>query len=94
MFDTAFVMIDAQAKPFLIVPEPLPEGAAFIRIIEGGIDIGVGTTVYGAIRTMEDSTLALLGMQDSIAMASFEGRDGEAMPHQAQYIARVHDTRF
>ncbi len=94
MFDTAFVMIDAQAKPFLIVPEHLPEGACFIRIIEGGIDIGVGTTVYGAIRAMEDSTLALLGMQESVAMATFEGLEGEPIPTQMQYIARVHDPRF
>jgi hypothetical protein len=94
MFDTAFVMIDAQAKPFLIVPETLPEGTAFIRIIEGGIDIGVDSTVYGAIRAMEDSTLALLGMQESVGLATFKGDAGEVMPSTMQYLAHVYETRF
>lgn len=94
MFDTALVVMDDQARPVLVIPEALPAGDAFVRIVAGGIDIGVAGAVCGEIREMDDATLAMLGMQDRVGMAVFKGEDGETMPEKIQYVARVDETRF
>ncbi|HEY8964533.1 MAG TPA: hypothetical protein VIN59_08755 [Alphaproteobacteria bacterium] len=93
-FDTAFVVLDEEAKPIIIIPEDLPEGEAFLKIVNGGIDIGVGELVRGQIRGMDDAQLAMLGLQDSIGMATFKGQVGEEMPNEIAYVATVTDTRF
>ncbi len=95
MFDTAFIVIDEQARPVLIIPEALPAGEAFLNIVENGINIGVGEKVYGEIRDMEDTSLALLGLQDTVGMATFEGNtENDPLPEEIQYVATVTDTRF
>lgn len=94
MFDTAFVMIDEMARPILIIPEDLPEGKTFLKIVAGGIDIGVDKEVYGQIRTMEDASLAMIGLHDTVGMATFSGKEGADLPEKIQYVAKVTDTRF
>lgn len=94
MFETAFVIIDDLARPILIIPEELPKGKAFLNIVDGGIDIGVGKKTCGQIRNMDDASLAMLGLQDKVGMATFKGEEGEEMPDTIQYVADVHETRF
>ena len=94
VFDTAFVVMDEQARPVIIIPEDLPEGDAFLKIVTGGIDIGVGENIHGAIRGMEDDALAVLGMHNSVGMATYKGQSGEHMPDKIAYVATVTDTRF
>ncbi|MCB1538933.1 MAG: hypothetical protein KDJ49_08210 [Alphaproteobacteria bacterium] len=94
MFDSALLVIDEQARPVLIIPQELPEGNTFVNIVEGGIDIGVGNKVYGAVREMHDTSLALLGLQDELGLATFRGETpDEQMPDEIQYVATVTDTR-
>ena len=94
MFDTAFVLVDEMARPILIIPEDLPHGKTFLKIVEGGIDIGVDKAICGQIRNMDDATLALLGLQQSVGLATFTGQeDGQQMPDRIQYVADVTDTR-
>jgi len=93
MFDTAFVMVDELARPILIIPEALPEGKTFLNIVNGGIDIGVGTKILGQIRDMDDAELAMLGLHDAVGMATFKGQPNEEMPDTVQYVADVKDTR-
>lgn len=93
-FESAFVVIDEQARPIVIIPEDLPEGEAFLKIVNDGIDIGVGNDVHGKIRGMDDAQLAMLGLFDEVGMATFKGKDGEEMPDTIAYIASVTDTRF
>lgn len=94
MFDTAFVMIDEQARPVLIIPDDLPKGEAFLHIVDGGIDIGVDTKTCGQIRGMDDEALALLGLQDAVGLSTFRGDEGETMPDTIQYVAKVREMRF
>jgi len=93
MFDTAYVLVDDNARPVLIIPEYLPEGATYLNIVEGGIDIGVNDNVLGRIRDMDDASLMILGLQDEVGMSTFEGKEGEDMPDTIQYVATVRDTR-
>lgn len=94
MFNTAFVLVDEMARPILIIPENLPVGDTFLNIVDGGIDIGVGEKVLGQIRDMEDASLAMLGLQEEIGMATFLGKsEKEELPETIQYVARVTDTR-
>lgn len=94
MFDQALVIIDEMARPVLIIPEDLPKGKPFLKIVEGGIDIGVGETTLGQIREMDDASLALIGLQDAVGLATFKGKEGEVMPDKIQYVADVTETRF
>lgn len=94
MFDTALVLVDELARPILVIPEELPEGETFLNIVDGGIDIGVGRTVFGRIREMEEESLAMLGLHDAVGMATFKGQEAEEMPDKVQYVAKVTDTRF
>ena len=94
MFDQALVIIDEMARPVLIIPEELPKGKPFLKIVDGGIDIGVDETTLGQIREMDDASLALIGLQDAVGMATFKGEAGEEMPDKIQYVADVTETRF
>ncbi|NBX66271.1 MAG: hypothetical protein EBQ96_04670 [Proteobacteria bacterium] len=94
MFDSALVIIDEMARPVLIIPEELPKGKAFLKIVEGGIDIGVNETTLGQIRDMDTASLALIGLQEAVGMATFKGAEGEEMPGKIQYVADVTETRF
>ena len=94
MFDTALVIIDELARPILIIPEDLPKGKPFLKIVDGGIDIGVGKKTYGQIRDMDDASLAMLSLHDAVGMATFKGENKEEMPDTVQYVATVKETRF
>jgi|GEM_PF-2317636 len=94
IFDTAFVLVDEQARPIIIIPAELPDGDTFLNIVNGGIDIGVGSNVYGSVRNIDDASLAMLGLQDQVGMATYKGAEGEEMPDEIQYVAKVNDTRF
>ena len=94
IFETAFVLVDEQARPIIIIPEDLPDGDTFLNIVNGGIDIGVGESVLGSIRNIDDASLAMLGLQTEVGMATYKGADGEQMPDSIQYVAVVKDTRF
>lgn len=93
-FDTAFVIIDEHARPIVIIPQDLPDGDAFITIVPGGIDIGVGNDTYGKIRDMDDTQLALFALHPKIGMATYKGDENEPMPDTIAYVANVTDTRF
>jgi len=92
MFDTAYILIDSNGHPILLLPERLPQGDTFLNIVAGGVDIGVNGKVLGRIREMEDSTLAMLGLHEEIGMATAENDD--ALPDHIEYMATVNDTRF
>lgn len=95
MFDKALVVIGEDARPILFIPENLPAGKTFLHIVDGGIDIGVGKKVYGQIRDIEDVALTMLGMQNEIGMATYQGKDpDEDLPEKIEYVAEVTDTRF
>jgi hypothetical protein len=94
MFDTVFVVMDNLARPVLLLPEDLPQGNAFLNIVEGGIDIGVGEKVLGQIRDMDEESLMMLGLQAKIGMATLKGKKNQPLPEKIQYVADVHDTRF
>jgi hypothetical protein len=94
MFDTALVLVDENARPVLLIPENLPEGKTFLNIVDGGIDIGVGEKIFGQVRRMDDTSLAMLGLHEQIGMATFTGEDPDALPETIEYVAQVTDTRF
>lgn len=91
MFDTAYVLVSASGQPVLILPETLPQGDTFLDIVAGGIDIGVDGEVIGRIREMEDTTLAMIGLQEEIGMATAHN---DQLPDAIEYVARVSDKRF
>lgn len=95
MFDKALVVVGEDTRPILFIPENLPEGKTFLKIVDGGIDIGVDKKVYGQIRDMEDIALTMLGLQDEIGMSTYTGNDPDAgLPETIEYVAQVTDTRF
>lgn len=95
MFDTALILIDDLARPVLIIPEDLPKGDAFLNIVAGGFDVGVGGKTFGKIRDMQDESLALLSLQEKIGMATYKGEKAtDELPETIQYVAQVTDTRF
>ncbi|MBU6235471.1 MAG: hypothetical protein KGQ41_06470 [Alphaproteobacteria bacterium] len=93
LFETALVILDEHARPILIIPDELPDGETFLNIVEGGIDIGVGKTLCGKIRKMDEATLTMLGLQDEVGMVTFKGHEGEEMPDTVQYVAKVYEKR-
>lgn len=94
MFDTALVIIDKKARPILIIPEELPKGKPFLKIVNGGVDIGVDDKILGKVRNIDEASLALLGLQDAVGMSTFKGNEGEEMPDKIQYVADVTETRL
>ncbi len=95
MFDTVIVLIDDLAKPVLLIPEDLPQGDAFVDIVPQGIDILVGDKVFGRVRDIDDTSLALLGLQEEIGMSTYKGeKETDDLPDTIQYVAAVRDTRF
>lgn len=92
MFDTAYVVIDDLARPVLILPETLPDGEAFLTILDGAIEIGVANTIHGKIDNLEDEVLNLLGLHNTVGMATFD-MTHKTMPDDIQYVANVTDKR-
>ncbi len=95
MFDTVIVLLDDQARPVLLIPEDLPAGDTYVDIVSQGIDIRVGEAIQGSIRDIDDTSLAMLGLQDKIGMATYKGtKETDTLPDTIQYVASVRDTRF
>lgn len=95
MFDTVIVLLDDLARPVLLIPEDLPEGDAYVDIVPKGIDIRVGEKIYGRIRDIDDTSLALFGLQDEIGMSTYkDGKETDSLPETIEYVAAVRDTRF
>lgn len=93
LFDTALMMLDDESHPVLLIPTTMPDGDAFIRIVDSGIDIGVNGTVYGALRDMEDEELALLVLAQKVPLSTFDVDKDETLPDTIDHLATVTDTR-
>lgn len=93
IFDTALMLLDDDNHPVLLIPEKMPEGNAFVHIVDGGIDIGVNETIYGSLRDMEDEELTILALHPTIEVAQFDPDEDEFLPDTADHIAQTTDKR-